>query len=64
MKGYNNIILKNKNVPHQTHNLREQKSGKMGITFVVGVMSVPLFVELFCSFLNVQVMDEVDSQSN
>ena len=59
-------IITNKinNVPHQTRNVREQKSGKVGITFVVGVMSAPLFRELFGSFLHVQAVNEVDSQSN
>ena len=44
-------IITNKinNVPHQTRNVREQKSGKVGITFVVGVMSLPLFREIFGS---------------
>ena len=57
------IIIKNENVPHQTRNVREQKSGKVGITFVVGVMPVPLSRELFSSFLHVHAVNEVDSQS-
>ena len=58
------ITKKNNNVPHQTRNVREQKSGKVGITLIVGVMPVPLFRKLFCSFLHVQAVNEVDSQSN
>ena len=58
------ITNENNNIPHQTRNVREQKSGKVGITFVVGVMPVTLFRELFCSFLHVQAVNKVDSQSN